>query len=92
MRVLIEERGTLFLCDLSKVGSLFDKLCKFEFIILLIFEQFADFEACQFTANIVLWFDRVEKAQGCDGLVDDGPELEVVNQVHRLTEVILLQF
>lgn len=48
----------------------------------MVLEQFADLEACELAADVVLGLDRVQEPQGGDGLLDDGPEFEIINQVH----------
>lgn len=49
-------RVTLFFGDFGESGSFFDQFCVASFIVLLIFEEFADFEPGEFAADIVLHF------------------------------------
>ncbi len=46
--------STFLLGDFGEVGPLLDELCKLKFIVFLVFKEFADLEASQFTADIVL--------------------------------------
>lgn len=48
---------TFLLGDLRERSSLLDQFCKSSFIILLVFEKLADFEACEFTGYVVLGFN-----------------------------------
>lgn len=68
---------------MGEVGPLADELCEPEFVVLLILEEFAYLEAGQLTADVVLVADRVEELEAGDGLLDDGPQLEVIDEVHK---------
>lgn len=82
LRVLHEEGFTFLLRDFGEICTFLDQLSELELVILLVLEQFADLEACQLTADVILGFDCVEEPERGDGLFDDGPEFEVINQVH----------
>lgn len=74
--------STLFLGDFSESGSLSYEFGIPSLIVLLIFQKFANLEACQFTTDIVLDLDRIKEFKAGDGLFDKSPELEVIYQVH----------
>jgi hypothetical protein len=50
-------KGTLFFGDFGESGSFLDKFSIASLIVLLIFEEFADFETGEFAADVVLDFD-----------------------------------
>ena len=58
------------------------QLSKLEFVVFLVLEQFADFEARQLATDVVLGLDGVEESQRDDGLFDECAEFEVVDEVH----------
>lgn len=60
----------LLVSDSSEPRSSFHEFCVLEFIILLIFEEFANFEARQLAADIVLHFDEVQELEALYRLVD----------------------
>lgn len=61
-----------------------DEFCILQFIILLIFEQFADLESSQLAADVVLRFDVIEELERLGGLLDQNTEFVVVRAVHKL--------
>lgn len=60
----------LLVSDSSEPRPSFHEFCVLEFIILLIFEEFANFEARQLAADIVLHFDEVQELEALYRLVD----------------------
>ena len=70
------------MCYFGQVGPALDELCKLKLVVFLVFEEFAYLKACEFAADVVLGFHSVQEAKGGDGLADDRPELEIVNEVH----------
>ena len=69
--------------DLGQIGALENKFCKSALILLLVFKEFADFKASQLTTDIVLIFDGVKELEAGEGLLDDGSQLEVIDEVHK---------
>lgn len=70
--------------DACEASPSLDEFCILQFIILLIFEQFADFESSQLAADVVLRFDVIEELERLGGLLDQNTEFVVVRAVHKL--------
>lgn len=72
------------MCDASEPCPPLNQLSILEFIVLLVFEEFADLETGQLTTNVVLDLDEVEELEALYSLFDEDSKLVVVCSVHKL--------
>lgn len=75
------------MCDASQPCTSLDQLSIFEFVVLLIFEQLADFETRQLTTDVMLDLDEIKEAGALYRLLQEDPKLVVVCSVHKLYKI-----